>query len=390
MKFPTQQLAQDIRSTLRAKSQEFVALHAPMFGANANKYLADCVDTGWVSSLGKYVDQFERSLEERTGAKHAIAVCNGTAALQVALQIAGVQAGDEVLLPSLTFVASANAIKYCQAEPHFVDIEETSLGIDCSRMAEYLSNICEMENGICINKKTGRRIRALLTLYAFGHPYDIEGAKQVCDQFNLHLIEDAAEAIGTLVNGRHAGTFGTLGTLSFNGNKTITTGGGGAILTDDSELAANAKHITTTAKVPHGFLYEHDQVGFNYRMPNINAALGVSQLEDLTALLDSKRKLAERFISMGQSWTEFEILKEPENCKSNYWLNNLILRPDLADQRDSILTELNQEHGVQARAVWNPMHTLPMYTECERMPLNVTEDLAQRIISLPSSPYLEH
>jgi len=272
-----------------------VALHEPRFTGNEWLYLKECLDSTFVSSVGKFVDRFEHDLAKFTGAKYAIAVVNGTAALHIALKLAGVQAGDEVLVPALTFIATTNAVIYCNATPHFVDSEIGTLGVDAAKLRDYLISHTEQRSGQCINRATGQVIRALVPMHTFGHPVDIDGLIAIAHDFNIVLAEDAAESLGSYYHGQHTGTFGLLGTLSFNGNKTITTGGGGAILTNDAALARHAKHLTTTAKLPHAWEFRHDEIGYNYRLPNLNAALGCAQLEQLPVKLAEKRKLFRRY-----------------------------------------------------------------------------------------------
>ena len=362
-----------------------VPLHIPTFGGNCWDYVKECLDTGWVSSVGSYVTRFEEDIAAYTGAKHAVAVVNGTAGLHIALMIAGVEPGDEVLSPSLTFVATANAISYCNAVPHFVDVDPVNLGIDPAAIDAYLASDSEMrDDGFCYNKQTGRRIRALCGMHAFGHPFDIEAAAALCAKYNLAFVEDAAESLGSLYKGKHTGTFGQVGVISFNGNKIITTGGGGMIVTDDDELAGRAKHITTTAKQPHRWAYVHDQVGYNYRMPNLNAALGCAQLEQIDQMLESKRALAQRYIDAMGSVEGVSMLVEPADTRSNYWFSSLVLDSEHAPLRDRLLETLC-DAKLLVRPVWDPMHTLPMYAQCPRMDLPATEDLASRVINLPSS-----
>ena len=305
--------------------------------------------------------------------------------MHVALKLCGVQPEDEVLLPSLTFVATANAVDYCHATPHFVEVEESTLGLCPGAIREYLNDIAKVENGVCVNQSTGKTIRCLIGMHAFGHPFDLEGVLAVCDEFKLQLVEDAAESIGSYYHGKHTGNFGRIGTLSFNGNKTITTGGGGALITNDDELADLAKHITTTGKVPHPYRYFHDMVAYNYRMPNLNAALGCSQLEDLPQILKSKRKIAEGYLNSFNENPDFEILAEPENCQSNYWLNALVLKDSNSEHHDEFVQQLNQA-GIMVRPIWEPLHTLPMYCDAPRMSLDATMNLAKRVINLPSTP----
>ena len=363
------------------------ALHQPLFAGNEWTYLKDCLDSNFVSSVGAYVGRFEADLAAFTGARHAIAVVNGTAALQVALRLAGVRQGDEVLIPALTFVATTTAVMYAGGTPHFVDSEERTLGMDPVAVRAYLKNIAELRGGQCINRTTGRVIRALVPMHTFGHPVDIEGILEVARDYHLALVEDAAESLGSTVNGRHTGTFGILGTLSFNGNKTITTGGGGAIITNDSALAARAKHLTTTAKVPHRWEFVHDEVGYNFRMPNINAALGCAQLEQLPDFLQAKRRLFDLYRAAFAGIPDSRIVAERAGCVSNYWLQTLLLDERVAGQRDEILAATN-DAGYMTRPAWTLMHRLPPYRDCPRMELDVAESLERRIINLPSSAHL--
>jgi aminotransferase in exopolysaccharide biosynthesis len=358
-------------------------LHEPVFGGREWDYVKDCLDSTFVSSVGKYVDRFEAELAEYTGAKHAIAVVNGTAALHIALMLAGVEPDDEVLMPSLTFVATANAVRYCGAEPHFVDSDNQTLGICPGRLREWLGVVAVKQGEYCLNRKTGRRIRALLPMHTFGHPSDLEGLAKVAADYGLELVEDAAESLGSYYMGRHTGTFGLLGTLSFNGNKTITTGGGGAILTNNSELARLAKHITTTAKMPHSWEYIHDRVGYNYRMPNLNAALGCAQLEQLPKFLTAKRKLHDAYKIAFQKIEGAKIVSEPPYSSSNYWLQALMLDKNSASARDAILKATN-EAGFGTRPVWRLMHHLPSYKSSPRAPLDEAEWLEKTIINIPS------
>jgi aminotransferase in exopolysaccharide biosynthesis len=360
------------------------ALHEPRFNGNEWAYLKECLDSTFVSSVGKFVDRFEADLAAFTGAKRAVAVVNGTAALHVALKLAGVQAGDEVLLPALTFIATANAVAYCQATPHFVDSEERSLGMDAVALRDYLSGTTETRNGQCINRHTGQVIRAMVPMHTFGHPVDIEALLAVAQDFHLQLIEDAAESLGSTVAGRHTGTFGLMGTLSFNGNKTITTGGGGAILTNDVELGQRAKHITTTAKLPHRWNFVHDEVGYNYRLPNLNAALGCAQLEQLPGFLADKRRLFGRYQAAFANTRGVRLVAEPAGCSSNYWLQTLLLDESQANQRDAVLAATN-DAGLMTRPVWTLMNRLPMYASAPKSPLPVAESLARRVINIPSS-----
>ena len=362
-------------------------LHEPRFAGNEWAYVKDCLDSTFVSSVGKFVDRFEADLAAYTGAARAIAVVNGTAALQVALQLVGVQRGDEVLAPTLSFVATANAISYCGATPHFVDSEERTLGVDPAALREYLRDVADLRGGQCVNRATGRVLRALVPMHTFGHPVDIDGLLAVAHDFHLALVEDAAESLGSTFHGRHTGTFGRLGTLSFNGNKTITTGGGGAILTNDPDLGKRAKHLTTTAKVPHRWQFLHDEIGYNYRLPNLNAALGCAQLEQLPEMLDAKRALYKKYRAAFADLRLARLVAEPDSCQSNYWLQTLLLDPAVADQRDAILTATN-DAGLMTRPAWTLMHRLPAFRDCPAMPLPVAESLERRIVNIPSSAHL--
>ena len=364
-----------------------VELHEPTFEGNEWQYLKECLDSTYVSSAGKFVDQFEGEIANYTGAKHAISVVNGTAALQIALKLAGVKAGDEVLIPALTFIATANAVTYCNATPHFVDSEESTLGIDSLKLREYLSFNTSQVSGQCLNRNSGKVIRALVPMHTFGHPSDLEALLAISKDFNIVLVEDAAESLGSYFNGKHTGTIGLLGTLSFNGNKTITTGGGGAILTDDSNLAKHAKHLTTTAKLPHLWEFRHDEIGYNYRMPNLNAALGCAQLEQLPEKLLAKRVLFKRYQETFANIEGIKLMAEPINCRSNYWLQNLILDKSQANQRDTIL-EMTNENGIMTRPAWELINSLPPYTHCPSMDLQSSNSILKRLISIPSSPSL--
>ena len=364
-----------------------VALHEPLFQGNEWNYVKECLDTGWVSSVGKFVDRFETRLAEVTGAAHAIAVVNGTAALHLSLQLAGVSEGDEVLLPTLTFVATGNAVRYCRALPHFVDSDAQTLGVDPVKLERYLEAIAEVTPKGCFNRQTGRRIAALIAMHTFGHPVDLELLMGVCERFALPLVEDAAESLGSTYKGRHTGTWGRIAALSFNGNKILTTGGGGAILTSDPELAKRAKHLSTTAKLPHRWAFVHDEVGYNYRMPNLNAALGCAQLEQLDRFVAWKRLLATRYARAFAGILGVSFLEEPPLAQSNYWLNALLLDAPNEPLRDAIL-EATNEQGLTTRPVWVPLHRLPMFQDYPRMDVSFAEELAARLINLPSSAVL--
>lgn len=376
-----------IRSALGENVPMPVALHEPAFRGNESRYVQECIDTGWVSSVGKFVDQFEQQLAEYTGAKRAVAVVNGTAALHMALHLVGAGGADEVLVPTLTFIATANAVSYCGAALHLVDSEATTLGVDVEKLSGYLEQKAIIKNGECFNRDTGRRIRAIVPMHVFGHPVDLDHLAEVCTRFHIELIEDAAESLGSRFKGRHTGTFGRLGALSFNGNKIITTGGGGAILTDDEALGRRAKHLTTTARVPHKWSFIHDEVGYNYRLPNLNAALGCAQIEQLDGFLKSKRALADRYRRVFATVPGVSFFSEMTWAQSNYWLNAILLdEPDLA-LREAIL-RITNESGFMTRPVWTLMHRLPMFANAQRMDLSCAEALERRIINLPSSATL--
>jgi perosamine synthetase len=364
-----------------------VTLHEPSFEGNEWLYLKECLDSTFVSSVGKFVDRFENELATYTGAKYAISVVNGTAALQIALKLAGVQADDEVLVPALTFVATVNAVTYCNAIPHFVDSEEGTLGVDTLKLRDYLQRNTSQQSGKCINNFSGRVIRALVPMHTFGHPSDIDGLLSVANDFNIVLVEDAAESLGSFYQGQHTGTFGLFGTLSFNGNKTITTGGGGAILTNNEALARHAKHLTTTAKIPHAWEFRHDEIGYNYRMPNINAALGCAQLENLSDKLASKRELFRRYQSAFAQVEGVSLFSEPENSQSNYWLQTLVLDGGESENRDLILESTNKT-GIMTRPAWDLMNDLVPFKSFPSMDLSTAKSLLERIINIPSSPGL--
>ena len=378
----------DILKAFRTEDRKRVGLHEPFFGGNEWVYIKECLDTGWVSSVGKYVDVFEQMLQEFTGVKRAVAVVNGTAALHVALRLVGVQPGDEVLVPDLTFIATASVVTYCGALPHFVDCEEQTLGIDPNKLEKYLRETSKIRDSNCINSRTGRRIKAVIAMHTFGHPVDLDGLSEVADRFNIELVEDAAEALGSYYRGRHVGNWGKTSILSFNGNKTITTGGGGAILTNDARLGALAKHLTTTAKIPHSWEFTHDQIGYNYRLPNINAALGCAQMEQLSDFLKRKRRLAMQYKKAFSEISGITFFNEPEFAKSNYWLNVLMLKKTQIDKMQSIL-ETSHANGVACRPAWTLMHKLPMFNDFPRMDdVSAAEDLEARIINIPSSVFL--
>ena len=364
-----------------------VVLHEPSLKGNEWAYLKDCIDSTFVSYVGQYVDKFEVMLADFTGAKKAVAVVNGTAALHIALKLAGVEPGDEVLTPALTFVATANAATYCGAIPHFVDSEERTLGLDPQKLKAYLKDIACAGSDSCYNKLTGRRIKAVIPMHVFGHPVDLDPLVEVCNEYKIVMIEDAAESLGSYYNGKHTGNWGRVSILSFNGNKTITTGGGGAIITNDEDLGKLAKHLTATAKVPHRWAYRHDLVGYNYRLPNVNAAIGCAQMEQLPQFLERKRRLAAAYQRVFAGMEGVSFFTEPPFAKSNYWLNVLLLDENVSDRQEEVLEKTN-DNGIMTRPVWTLMNKLIMYKDCPAMDLDCAESLEKRIINIPSSATL--
>ena len=363
---------------------EPVLLHRPTFPPTAWLYVKECLDTGWVSTAGSYVTKFEQLLAQTTGCKRAVATVNGTAALEICMRLAGVQGNDEVICPSLSFVATANAISHCNATPHFIDVSMDRLSICPQKLEDRLKQVATLGTDGTHNRETGARIAAVCVMHCFGHPADLDSIVDICGRYELPIIEDAAESLGSYYKSKHTGRFGKLSAVSFNGNKILTTGGGGAILTDDDELADRAKHLTTTAKVPHPWEFHHDEIGWNYRLPNINAALGVSQLEILPELLRAKRSVAEQYQQAFAGVDGVSIVREPADSQSNYWLNAILLDDQNASMQTSVLRTLN-EAGYQSRPIWEPMHLLPMYVDCPRGPMCNTERIKARLINVPSS-----
>ncbi len=362
-----------------------VALHQPEFRGAEWTYVKDCLDTGWVSSVGAYVDRFERDLERITGVAHAVATSTGTAALHVCMRLAGVQRGDEVLVPTLTFVATVNAVSYEGAVPHFIDAEASTLGVDAQALERHLEGVARLEDGVCRNVTTGAVIRALVITHVLGLPCDLDALAELAERWRLVLIEDAAEALGSFWHGVHVGGRGRLSALSFNGNKIVTTGGGGAILTQDPVLGQRAKHLTTTAKKPHAWAFDHDEVAYNYRLPNINAALGCAQLARLEDMVARKRRLAARYAEAFAAVEGVTVISDPAGARSNAWLNGILL-DDPADREPTL--EALAAAGLMARPLWTLMHRLPMYADCPRASLSVAEALEARVITLPSSACL--
>lgn len=364
------------------ETSDIIALHEPCFRGNEKKYLNECIDSTFVSSVGKFVDLFERRIAEYTGAKYAVAAVNGTAALHIALILTDVISYDEVITQPLTFIATVNAISYTGANPVFIDVDKATLGLSPDKFANFLSKkTYRGKDGFCYNTITRKRIKACVPMHTYGHPVKIDEIKTICDKYNIVLIEDAAESIGSFFKGQHTGTFGLMGILSFNGNKTITTGGGGMIITNDKSLAKKAKHLTTTAKVPHKWNYEHDHIGYNYRLTNLAAALGVAQLEQLPQFLQAKRELAKRYEAFFKN-SEIQFFKEPENARSNYWLNTIILKN--RTERDSFLSYTN-ERGIMTRPVWELMNKLDMFKNYQTENVDNAEWLVDRLVNIPSS-----
>lgn len=367
-------------------TEDTVPLHAPLFIGNEKKYLEECIDTTFVSSVGPFVDRFESDMAAYTGAKKAVVCVSGTNALHMALMLVGVERDDEVLTQALTFIATCNAVSYIGAHPVFIDVDMETLGLSPRAVKEWLVKNAELKDGICYNKHTGRKVKACVPMHTFGHPVRIDELVEVCNEWHIELVEDAAESIGSLYKGQHTGTFGKVGAISFNGNKTITTGGGGMLLFQDEELGKLAKHLTTQAKVPHRWAFVHDHIGYNYRMPNINAALGCAQLENIDRYVANKRETAAIYADFFKDIPGITFFTEPENCRSNYWLNVVMLKDKTAQQE---FLEYTNNHGVMTRPVWELMNRLEMFKHCETDGLRNTEWLADRIVNIPSSVRLK-
>ena len=362
--------------------KDFIPLHEPRFIGNERKYVLDAIDSTFVSSVGKYVDQFEAMMCDITGAKYAIALVNGTNALHLALMLVGVKKDDEVLTQSLTFIATANAISYCNAKPHFVDVDKETLGLSPTLLEQHLEEIAEMRNGFCYNKNTNKKISACVPMHTFGLPMYIDELVKVCNKYNIPVVEDAAESLGSYYKEQHTGTFGLIGTYSFNGNKTVTAGGGGALVTNDETLAKRAKHLSTQAKMPHKWEYRHDEIGYNYRMPNLNAALICAQLEQLEMYVENKRELSDMYFEFLKNNKNISVIREVEDAKANYWLNAVLLENEKA--RDEFLTFTN-ENGIMTRPIWTLMNKLEMFKNCPKADLTNSEWLEDRIVNITSS-----
>jgi perosamine synthetase len=361
--------------------EDFIPLHTPQFDEKEKELLCECIDSTFVSSVGKFVGLFEQKVANFTGAKHAIALVNGTQALFLALKLANVRRETEVITQSLTFIATANTISYAGATPIFLDVDRDTFGLSPKALSDFLEKNTIQKNGCCWNRITEKQITACIPMHTFGHPCRIEEIKQLCENHNIFLVEDSAESLGSYYRQKHTGRFGKLGIFSFNGNKIITTGGGGMIITDDEDLAQKAKHLSTTAKENHPWEFIHNEIGFNYRMPNINAALGVAQMEKLPNYIKSKRELTQLYKDFFAS-ENIKFLKEPDNCHSNYWLNAVILKDKI--ERDHFLKVTNN-HAIMTRCLWRPMHMLPMFRDCQTDALGNTEYLYNRVVNIPSS-----
>jgi len=367
------------------ESKEFIPLHEPRFAGNEKQYLNECIDSTFVSYLGKFVTEFEDQIKEYTGAKHALAIVNGTMALHIAMVAEGIVENDEVITQALTFVATANAISYQKAKCIFIDVDKDTMGMSPHALRTFLEKNASVENGICINKTTGRRIKACMPMHTFGHPCRIDEIVTICKEYNISVIEDSAESLGSFYKGKHTGTFGKIGVFSFNGNKTITCGGGGMVITDSDDVAARLKHLSTTAKVQHQWNYVHDEIGYNYRLPNVNAALAVAQMESLENYLHDKRDLAAQYRAFFNG-NSIDFISEPESAKSNYWLNAVVL--ENREQRDAFLDATNSA-GVMTRPIWELMSRLEMFKDCQADSLLNSEWLVDRVVNIPSSVRLK-
>lgn len=363
-------------------NEEVIPLHSPVFMGNEKEYLNECIDSTYVSSVGKFVDKFEDMMVEFTGAKYAVVCVNGTNALHMAMLLAGVERNDEVITQALTFIATCNAISYIGAHPIFIDVDKDTMGLSPNAMETWLKENAEIKGSYCYNKRTGRRIKACVPMHTFGHPVHLDEMIEVCNQYHLELIEDAAESLGSFYKGKHTGTFGKIGAISFNGNKTITTGGGGMLLFQNEELGKFAKHLTTQAKVPHRWKFIHDNIGYNYRMPNINAALGCSQMEQIENILANKRETAFKYKKYFSNIHDIEFFSEPENCNANYWLNSIIMSDKNTQQN---FLEYTNNNKVITRPIWELMSNLPMFKDCQTDSLHNSQWFAERVVNLPSS-----
>ncbi len=376
-----------IESILSVIGNEPTSLHEPRFDGREMEYLSNCISTTMVSSVGPYVTEFEEKISHFTNSRFAVAMCNGTSALHIALLAVGVKPQEEVLLSPLTFIATANAISYIGAIPHFVDCEESSFGIDAEKLRIYLKNICTNKNGLLVNKKTKRVIRAIVPMHCYGMPSRMDKITELAQEFSLHVVEDAAESLGSFYQDRHTGTIGEVGVISFNGNKIITTGGGGVVITDNSEIAEKARHLSTTARVRHSWNFEHDTIGYNYRMPNLNAALGLAQIEKIWEKIDSKRRLHDRYRKAFSEILEVSLLSDPGDSRSNYWLNTLLLNQSSIHLKERILIETNKS-GISTRPAWQLLNASTPYRGHPSMITKCAEKIEAQIINIPSSEFL--
>lgn len=384
---PTEEFLEILTAVLGPINQSTIALHEPNIGTHEHEMVAKCLSSGWVSSIGEFITRFENQLSKITGAAHVIAVVNGTCALHLAMHSVGVKPNDEVIIPTLSFVATANAVAHCGAIPHFVDSDPTTLGLDPVALRSHLASVTTRRGADLVNTKTGRRISAIVPMHTFGHPMQIEELILVAKDFGLPIVEDAAESLGSFVGNKHTGTFGRCGTLSFNGNKTITTGGGGAILTDDELLATKIRHLATTAKLAHEWEFIHDEIAFNYRMPNLNAALGCAQLDRLEEFLKNKRNLADKYENASRNSGTLQFVSQPNGTTSNYWLNTFRLTKPNLQIRNELLAA-SRAKGYLCRPAWNLLHQLPMYGDSPHADLPVAQTLLNSLINVPSSAIL--
>ncbi len=364
------------------QTKEFLPLHEPRFIGNEKKYVNETIDSTFVSSVGKYVTKFEEMVAKFSGAKYAVATSNGTSALHIGLKLVGVDESCEVITQPLTFIATANAISYCNAQPIFIDVDRDTLGLSPLKLKEFLKEFATLDaDGNCINNSTNKIIKACVPMHTFGHPCKIDEIVEICESYNIAVVEDAAESLGSYYKGKHTGSFGKVGIFSFNGNKIITTGGGGMLVTDDEEFAKKAKHITTTAKVPHKYEYIHDEVGYNYRLTNLAAALGVAQMENLQLFIEKQRDLAKKYNNFFKD-IEIEFIKEPKNSQSNYWLNAVILKDK--QSRDEFLKYTN-DNGVMTRSIWRLINKLDIFKDAQIGNLDNAEWLEDRVVNISSS-----
>lgn len=383
---PDFQKVVDFIREMYQQPEGFIPLHAPIFSGNEKKYVLECIDSTFVSSVGKFVDEFEQTTANYVGAEYAVATVNGTTALQIALILVGVKPNDEVITQPLTFAATCNAIKHANAEPVFIDVDRDTMGMSPESLSLWLTNNTVLKNNTqthaqeCINKHSGRRIAAIVPMHTFGHPCRIDELVEVANLYGIPVVEDAAESLGSFYKGRHTGTFGKVGVFSYNGNKTITTGGGGMIVTNDKAIALRGKHLTTTAKIPHAYKFEHDEIGYNFRLPNINAALGVAQMEKIDELVTAKRKLAHRYKDFFLN-TQIPFFQEPEHSRSNFWLNTILLED--TKEQESFL-EFTNSKLIMTRPAWTLMTNLKMFKQSQKGELSNAEWLANRIVNIPS------